>query len=332
MQERGWISPIRANKTSRIQRITRASLLASAMVLIFVRPVTAQKTDCDHDHLCSCLSVSPISLYGGQGAGLAISGKTLYIAENVNSWPVKPQGPFVLEVEENGDQNVITPPGLLGDVTALALDRDANLYVADGNGTGVGQPPGRNVVWRISRTGTVKAFVSVNNPTGLAFDSMGNLYVSSFADGAVYKFSPTGQLLGVPLSNLTGNTLPYGLAVDRMDNLYVAGKGNPVGSKIFKVTPSAIVSVFVDAAPLTSPSSLVFDETGNLFASYYDSLTILRIAPDGSYVTLPGGGIGDDAPNGLALDAGGDLFVSVNGGRTTNYPAVVRLRGLVPAR
>jgi hypothetical protein len=91
---------------------------------------------------------------------------------------------------------------------------------AAGNGAGIGQLACRNLIWKITHdVGTVTPFLSVNNPTGLSFDSAGNLYVSSYGDGAVYKFSPTGQLLGTPLSNLTTETLPYGLAIDSSDNL-----------------------------------------------------------------------------------------------------------------
>jgi len=306
----------------------------SALALVLTTPAVAQPARDCNNRLCESVVAEPISLYGGQAAGLAIWGKMLFVAENVNNnWgSAVPQGPFVQAVSE-GHSTRITPPGLLGDVTALAFDSDGNLYIADGNGTAVGQPPCRNVVWKIARgVGTVTVFASVNNPTGLAFDSVGNLYVASFGDGAVYKYSPTGQFLGSPLGNLTRKTLPYGIAIDADDNLYVAAYGTGAGGAILKVTPSS-VTVFANLAPdHDGVSSLVFDQYGNLYASYYNGLKILRVAPDGSYVIFPGGGVADDAANGLAYDGHGNLYVSVNGGRTTTYPAVVALRGLVPTQ
>lgn len=283
--------------------------------------------------ICSYLFVNSISLYGGDAAGLAIDPKgNLYVAENVNGLGLTPQGPFVVKVNPKGVQTVIVPQGVLGDVSALALDRWGNLYIADGNGFGAGQPAPKNVVWKLAPHGTMTAFVSVTDPSGLAFDQKGNLYVSSWSDGAVYKFSPRGRLLGIPLSGLGANSLPYGVAIDSVGNLYVAGFGSHYNSagQIFKVTPSGSVSVFV-SPPLTNgaPASLVFDSAGSLYAGYYNSLEILKIAPDGSYVTYLGGGIAPDAPNGLAIGPTGALFVSVNGMRTTTLPAVVKLTGIV---
>jgi sugar lactone lactonase YvrE len=284
--------------------------------------------------ICSYLYVNSISLYGGDAQGLAIDQKgNLYIAENVNGLGITPQGPFVVAVDPEGTQKVLVPAGVLGDVTALALDQAGNLYIADGNGYGGGQPPCRNTVWKLDLDGTMSEFALVNDPSGLAFDAQGNLYVSSWSDGAVYEFTPAGQPLATVLSGLASSSLPYGVAIDRAGNLYVAGYGTHYSSenKIYKVTPSGSVSVFVDP-PISygSPASLVFDRAGNLYAGYYNSLEILKISPDGSYVTFPGGGIGPDAPNGLAVDRHGDLFVAVNGSRTTSLPAVVRLTGIVP--
>ncbi len=269
--------------------------------------------------------VSPISLYGGMAAGLAVDAEdNLYIAENVNNWGITPQGPLVSKVSPQGVKSIFVPQGILGDVTALAFDFGGNLYVADGNGLGAEQPPANNIVWKVDRQGNTTAYISgINNPTGLAFDSAHNLYVASHADDAVYKYSANGAFLGVAASGLGG---PFGIAINSAGNLFVAsGSG-----LVFKITPTGEQSIFVDGSEISDTYSLVFDSAGNLYASYYNGLKILRIAPNGSFVIFPGGCSDDDAANGLAIDQHGVLYAAVNGGRTTDYPAVVKLFGIVP--
>lgn len=295
-----------------------------------------------HPNSCSSsVLLSPISLFGGDAAGLALDLQgNLFVAENVH--PFIPGGPRVTKVTPLGTKTTVVPQGQLGDVTALAVDHAGNLYIADGNGIGNGQPFPVNKVWKRDSQGNLTEFVSsVNNPTGLSIQYVGGpavqaaafpnffVYVASFTDRAVYKYSYSGAFLGTVASGLP--FAPYGIAFDSQGNLYIAGFGAPAnGTSIYKVTPTGDESVFFDAAPLTSPASLVFDSQDNLYASYYNGLKIVRIAPDGTSVVLPGGCIGDDAVNGLAL--GDDLFVyaAVNGGRTTAQPAVLKLQGMVP--
>jgi hypothetical protein len=278
---------------------------------------------------------SPISLYGGKAAGLALDAAgNLYVAENVNNLDIVPDGPFVSKITPNGVKTIFAGPSLFGGVTALRFDREGYLYVADGIGNRYNAlPTPRNLVWKVDPSGNATQFVTgINNPTGLTFDSMGNLYVASFDDQAVYKFSSTGAALGAFVTGLSFG--PYGIAIDESGSMFITGYGTsaPVrGTKIYKATPDGQLSVFVDATPLHSPADVAFDGQGNVYASFYDSLKILRIASDGSYVVFPGGCSGDDAPNGLALDRqNGVLYTALNGGRTTPSPAVVKLTGIVP--
>jgi sugar lactone lactonase YvrE len=279
--------------------------------------------------------VTPISLYGGKAAGLALDDTgNLFVAENPNNLDITPDGPFVSKVTPEGSRTIFAGQGLFGGVTALKFDAHGYLYVADGIGSRYNALPApRNLVWRVDPTGNATQFATnINNPTGLAFDSGGNLYVASFDDRAVYKFSATGTPLGAYVTGLAFG--PYGITFDVSGNLFVTefGFSTPTrGSRISKITPLGQRSTFVDAAPLMSPADVAFDGSGNLYASYYDSLKVLRIAPDGSYTVFPGGCSADDAPNGLALDQHrGILYTAVNGGRTTPAPAILKLTGIVP--
>ena len=281
--------------------------------------------------------------FGGEAAGLAYdpTNNDLYIAEN--PFPFQNLGsPQVLKIHlADNTKTILAPQGGFGDVSALAF-YGGNLYVADGNGYANSfytQPVPLNVVWQYApANGTwTKVVTGINDPTGLAFDSSGNMYVSSWTDMNVYEYANNaGTFSSTRLTRWTAPTpseSPYGLAIDQGNNLYIAGFGQSYNTqtKIFKVDPSGNSSIFADPG-ITEPTALAFDANGYLYASYYDSLKILRIAPDGSYVVYPGGGTVADAANGIALSPQGDLFTVVNGSSTVDgQAAVLQLHGLVPS-
>src|SRR5579872_7020733 len=106
--------------------MSRALPVVLALFLVgTVAPQVASGSTCSRS-----VFVTPISLYGGDGAGLAVdTSGDLYIAEDVNTgWPTIPQGPAVAKVTPDGTQSMIVPNGVLGDVTALAVDASENLY------------------------------------------------------------------------------------------------------------------------------------------------------------------------------------------------------------
>jgi len=64
----------------------------------------------------------------------------------------------------------------------------------------------------------------LNSPTGLALDSAGNLYASSYNGGDVTKFNGgTGASLPFTSPQLNASFLPgpQGIAIDNQDQLYV---------------------------------------------------------------------------------------------------------------
>ena len=79
-----------------------------------------------------------------------------------------------------------------------------------------------NTVHAFSSTGTdLGVFCSVANPTGLAFDQAGNLFVASDSapDFSILKFAPDGSGTVFATSGLDA---PHALAFDEDGNLYVA--------------------------------------------------------------------------------------------------------------
>jgi sugar lactone lactonase YvrE len=146
-----------------------------------------------------------------------------------------------------------------------------------------------------------------NQPTGLAVDSAGVLYVADTGNNLIRRVTADGQvstvagIFGVSGSRdgLGGEALfnaPSGLAVDESGNLYVADTGN---STVRKITPQGIVSTFAGLpgvsglrdgqggdAWLSQPRSLAVDDSGNLYVADTGNARIRRISPSGAVSTL----------------------------------------------
>ena len=77
----------------------------------------------------------------------------------------------------------------------------------------------------------------MNNPDGLAFDNVGNLYVADFENGDITKVTPDGT----QSIFATGLADPNGLAFDSAGNLFVGNYGT---GEITKITPTGSESIF----------------------------------------------------------------------------------------
>lgn len=122
---------------------------------------------------------------------------------------------------------------------------------------------------------------------------------------------------------------PCGIVVDPQGNLYVSDHSN---HSIRKITPRGIVSTYagtgqagaMDGPRLRStfnhPYGLALDADGNLYVGDVANHRIRKISPDGSVTTLAGHrkGFSDrtgdlamfDHPYGVAVDAGGNVYVA----------------------
>jgi hypothetical protein len=150
------------------------------------------------------------------------------------------------------------------------------------------------------------AGVDLNNPTALAFDHSGNLFVADHSPETIFKITPDGTrsvfVTGVRLSE--GN----GLAFDAADNLFVlspSGKYH-VGGTILKFSPDGTRSTFATGVGL--PYSLAIDASGNLFTSDWDTGSIYKLTPKGDKSTFATTEI---AATILACDQARNLFVGV---------------------
>ena len=187
-------------------------------------------------------------------------------------------------------------------VTNPAVDVEGNIYV-----TYTGQRGQKVLVslYKITPNYAVKPFVTeLMNPTGLALDREGYLYVSCRNDGTIHRVSPDGR------SQLwiEGMGTATGIAFDTIGNLFVGDRSGT----IFKINPSREIFVFATLEPSVAAYHLAFSPTGELFVtgpttSSFDR--VLRINQKGEISTFYRG-LG--RPQGLAFDRKGNLYVAAS--------------------
>jgi sugar lactone lactonase YvrE len=183
-----------------------------------------------------------------------------------------------------------------------AIDREGNLYVTFSGSRGQKVPVS---IFKIDTNYNVKPFLSdLMNATAIAFDRAGQMYVSSRNDEAVYKVAPNGTMS--PYAQ--GMGVATGIAFDPEENLYVGDRSGT----IFKIARDRQIFVFATLEPSVSAYHLAFGPDGNMFVtgpstSSFDS--VYRVDPHGT-VSVFYRGVG--RPQGLALDADGNVYVAAS--------------------
>ncbi len=187
-------------------------------------------------------------------------------------------------------------------VTNPALDAEGNIFVTFSGSRGQKVPV---AIFKIDTNYNMKPFLAdMMNPTAIAFDRAGQLYVSSRHDGTVYRVAPNGTMS----SYAEGMGVATGIAFDRAENLYVGDRSGT----IFKIGKDRQIFVFATLEPSVSAYHLAFGPHGDLFVagpttSSFDS--IHKITPQGQVSTFFRG-LG--RPQGLALDIAGNLYVAAS--------------------
>jgi len=221
---------------------------------------------------------------------------------------------------------------------------DGSLFVTRSGSRGEQLPVS---LFRIDVNGELTEYSGdITNPTGIAFDSNGQMFVSSRLDGTVYRITPFKEAvpfvgnLGIAtgiafdrsgtmyVGDRTGtiykvneigeekswvqlepSVSAYHLAVGPDDALYVTGPTVTSFDSVWRVDQSGKVSAFYKG--LGRPQGLAFDERGNLHlaASLRGRRGIVRISSDGQNAEMFVAGMN---LVGLAFSAGGEMVVASN--------------------
>nr|MDQ3819525.1 gluconolaconase [Acidobacteriota bacterium] len=221
---------------------------------------------------------------------------------------------------------------------------DGSLYVTRSGSRGQQFPV---TIFRIDASGQVSDFSGdVANPTGIAFDNSGQMFVTSRLDGNVYRITPfkeavafaknlgvatglafdtegrmyvgdrTGTIYRVngigeeqAWAQLEPSVSAYHLAFGPDDALYVTGPTVSSFESVTRIDRSGRASVFYRG--LGRPHGIAFDREGYLYVAgcLRARRGIIRIAPDGSDAEVFIAGMNTV---GLAFNSAGDVAVATN--------------------
>ncbi|OLC85338.1 MAG: gluconolaconase [Acidobacteria bacterium 13_1_40CM_2_60_7] len=187
-----------------------------------------------------------------------------------------------------------------------AVDARGNIYVTFSGQRGERVPVS---LYKITANHAVKPYVTaLMNPTGLALDRAGSLFVSCRNDGTIYRITPEGR----PEKWMEGMGIATGLAFDGEENLYVGDRSGT----IFKISSSREVFVFATLEPSIAAYHLAFHPSGELYVAGPTTSSFDRVyrITKGGEVTAFYRGLG--RPQGLAFDRELNLYVAASlGGR-----------------
>jgi len=186
-------------------------------------------------------------------------------------------------------------------------------------------------------SGDTKAATSatLNNPSAVAVDSSGNVYIADTGNNVIRQVNSSGIINTFAGNNSLGGgytgdggvatsgqlDAPTGVAVDSANNVYVTDSVNNLVRKVSGGNLSTIIGIGATGQSLNHPNGLLVDSSGAVYVSD-TSHRVLKYA-NGKLTAFAGTGdvgySGDNGlatkavlnnPVGLAIDAAGNVYIA----------------------
>jgi len=181
----------------------------------------------------------------------------------------------------------------------VTVDASGNVYVGDANNSRVQKFDSSGAfVWKVGNAGSGGAFDTGINYLDIASDATGNLYTSDHDTSRIQKFNPLGRSLNAWGTAGTGGGQvggPTGTAVDSAGNVYVAEREN---NRVTKYDSNgSFVLTWGKGVNQSTPGDVCTAVSGDTCQAGTQG------SADGQL----------DGPNGLTVDASGNVYVADTG-------------------
>ncbi|MGA2436262.1 MAG: BACON domain-containing carbohydrate-binding protein, partial [Bryobacteraceae bacterium] len=251
---------------------------------------------------------------------------------SVNGIPVTLEAVDGLAVDAAGNVYAALPHSAV----VLRFDPSGNPSLVAGNGTaGFGGDNGQ------------ASGAELSNPSGVAVDASGNVYIADTDNDCVRKVDTGGVITTIAGNETSGYggdngpaadaqlSSPSAVAVDASGNIYIADTGN---NRVRRISSGTITTVAgngtagfsgdngaATTAELNAPSGLAVDASGNLYIADVSN-NVIRKVSGGVITTIAGNatpGFGGDngpatsaqlnSPYGVAVDGAGVIYIADTG-------------------
>lgn len=266
----------------------------------------------------------------------------------------------------------------LWEPVGIAVDAANNIYISDVLNSCIRKITPAGIISTYAGNGTTgysgdggqATAAQISGPGYIFIDVGGNLYIPEHDNNTVRKVDPSGiitTIAGTGVGGFSGDSGlatdaklngPEGVVVDVVGNIYITEIYN---SRIRKINTLGVISTFAGTtaigyngdgimattARLSSPLSIVADNTGNIYFGDVINRRVRKIDLSGKISTIAGNGLspfaGDGGPatsaqfgtiTGVNFDAHGNLYIAdMSSGRVRKVTAVTNVNDWeLPAR